>query len=260
MRLAILHILLVFIITGCGIEEAIRRNDDRYAVPGALDMPLTGIYKRYEYRFLDKYRITHEWPNTSYCKYGAYERQSTVPGKRTLFYDVLDIYEDGDVTRQRGTDANFNRFVRSIIWPGRSYIDAHGNRQNDPSQEVGLRALCFESWWIPSHMLVLRLHKLNLAEFEAKYSARYPEGRWTWETLDARSWRVQRTDRQHLRPRVGVGGPYQVWMTAIGDSGYTLALEMTASQDSLAQPQFFDALEAVYHHLIESVRIEPLVP
>lgn len=257
-RSVFLIALLALGLTGCGIEEALRRNDDRYARPGALDMPLTGIYKTYQYRFLDKYRLAHQWLNTSACDYSAHERPGQVPDKRTLFYDVFDIYEEGNVTKQRGSVMRFNNFVRSVISEERFYTDAYGQRKSHPSQETGFRPLCYESWWTASHALSLRLHKLTLAEFEVKFSERYPEGRWSSKTVDGRLWRVQETDQQHLRPRRGVGGPYQMWVTAIGDSGYVIGLEMTASQDSLAYPQFFDALEAVYRHLIESVRIEPL--
>lgn len=257
-RLLFLIPLLALGLGSCGIEEAVRRNDDRYAKPGVLDMPLTGIYKTYQYKFLDKYRVTHQWPNTSACTYSAYERPSQIPDKRTLFYDVLDIYEEGNVTKQRGSTAHFNRFVRSVTSEERFYTDAYGQRKSHPSQETGFRPLCFESWWTATHSLSLLLHKMTLAEFEAKFTQRYPEGRWSSKTVDGRLWRVQETDRQHLRPRRGVGGPYQMWVTAIGNSGYVIGLEMTASQDSLAYPQFFDALEAVYSHLIGSVRIEPL--
>ena len=148
----------------------------------------------------------------------------------------------------------------SVISPERFYTDAYGERKSHPSREVGFRPLCFESWWGPSLSLSLRLHKLSMPEFEAMYSQLYPEGRWSWKVLEGRRWRVQETDRQHLRPRKGVGGPYQTWITPIGDSGYAIALEMTASQDSLAYPKFFDALEQVYRRLIASVRIEPLTP
>lgn len=259
MTLRLLLILpLVFSLSSCGIEEAIRRNDDRYAKPGAMDMPLTGIYKTYQYKFLDTYRVTHQWPNTSACGYAALERPSQTLGKRTLFYDVLDVFEERGVTKQRDTKAYFNKYVRSVISEEKYYTDAYGQRKSHPSQETGFRPLCFESWWTASHSLSLRLHKLTLAEFETMFTKLYPEGRWSSKTLDGRLWRVQETDRQHLRPRRGVGGPYQTWVTTIGDTGYVIALEMTASQDSLAYPQFFDALEAVYRRLIGSVRIEPL--
>jgi len=260
-RVLALVLFAISLISGCGVEDALRRNDDRYARPGALDAPLTNVYMVYQYKFLDRYRVSHEWPYVSNCRYSGRERNPEIQNQNLRFYDALDIYEDGNVTKQRAAPGkNFNQFVRSEISPERFYTDAFGERKGYPSKEEGFRPLCYESWWGPSHALRLRLHKLSMPEFEAMYSELYPEGRWSWKVLEGRRWRVQETDRQHLRPRDGVGGPYQTWITPIGDSGYAIALEMTASQDSLAYPKFFDALEQVYRRLIASVRIEPLAP
>jgi len=290
MRLLLSVVMMLMIgLAGCGVEELIRRNDDRYAKPGAMDSPLTGIYKTYHYSLLNKYRVTHQWLESG-CTYGAYERPSKTPGQRTLFYDVLDIYEDGNVTKQRGADpTDFNRFVRSVKHQQPIYAQATeeeaeasvaaalkqarrssrtGIYESPPpdirkpiryeEMETGFRPLCYEDWWTPSHALILRLHKLTLAEFETMFSKRYPEGRWSIRMLNGRQWRVQETSVDKLRPRTGTGGPYQTWVTSIGDTGYVIALEMTASQDSLQFPQTFAAIEKVFHHLIESVRIEPL--
>ncbi|SMB21512.1 exported protein of unknown function [Sterolibacterium denitrificans] len=277
-------------IAGCSAENFIRKNDDQYAKPSVTDSPLTDVYKTYQYKLLDKYRVTHQWLFSG-CGYSAYERPSQELDKHTFFYDVLDIYEEVNITKQRGSTKHFNNFIRSVkhqqpIYTPTTKEEAEasvtaalerarrGSRtdiyESPPpdtrkpiryeEMEIGFRPLCFESWWTTSHSLSLRLHKLTLAEFEAMFTKLYPESRWSTKTLDGRLWRVQETDRQHLRPRRGVGGPYQTWVTAIGDSGYVIGLEMTASQDSLTYPQFFDALEAVYHHLISSVRIEPLIP
>jgi hypothetical protein len=45
-------LVLLTVLTGCGIEAAIKRNDDRYMQPGALDMPLTGFYNTYQFHLL----------------------------------------------------------------------------------------------------------------------------------------------------------------------------------------------------------------
>lgn len=116
--------------------------------------------------------------------------------------------------------------------------------------------LCHESWWTTSHSLSLRLHKLSMAEFEAMFSKRYPEGKWSSQVLSGRPWRVQETSIENLRPRRGVGGPYRTWVTAIGDTGYVIALEMTASQDSMKFPKAHAAIEEAYRHLINSVKVE----
>ncbi|HMM55780.1 MAG TPA: hypothetical protein PKC23_12265 [Candidatus Desulfobacillus sp.] len=256
----ILAVFMALALSACGIEEVIKRNDDRYARPGALDLPLTQIYETYQYKFLDKYRVTHQWLNTSNCDYAKLERPG-VGGKRSYFYDVLDIYEENGIAWQRGNGNKkftLKRYVTSDFYVGKTYVDVTGRLARHPDAETGYRPICFESWWGPSHAIDLYLYKMSLATFEERYSQRYPEGRWSDKVRNGRQWRVQETGRDRLRPRRGVDGPYLLWVTNVADTGYVIAIEMTASQDSLANPRFFDALEAVFYHLVDSVKVEPL--
>lgn len=257
-RLAPLALACALLLAGCGIEEAIRRNDDRYARPGALDLPLTQVYETYQYKFLDKYRVTHQWLNTSNCDYAKLERPG-VGGKRSYFYDVLDIYEENGIAWQRGDKRyDLKRYLNSDIYPSKIDVDASGRLVRIPERDLGYRPICFEFWWGPSHALNLRLHKMSMAAFEERFTKRYPEGRWSDKARNGRQWRVQETGRDRLRPREDVEGPYLIWATNVADTGYVIALTMTASQDSLANPRFFDALEAVFYHLVDSVKVEPL--
>ena len=50
-------LLCTVTMNGCGIEAAIKRNDDRYLNPGALDLPLTNYYDSYSFLFLRTYRV-----------------------------------------------------------------------------------------------------------------------------------------------------------------------------------------------------------
>lgn len=261
-RLMIVTLILTSGLAGCGVEEAIRRNDDRYARPGAMDSPLTGIYNTYQFGLLDRYRVTHQWTQSS-CSVTGVERRTTDINIRGRYFNELRIYEvSGKTWTSTGlADKNpydFDRYIRSVISEEKFYTDAYGKRQSHPSKEIGFQPLCYESWWTSSHSLSLRLHKLSMAEFEAMFSKRYPEGKWSSQVLNSRPWRVQETSVENLRPRRGVGGPYRTWATAIGDTGYVMALEMTASQDSMKLPEAHAAIEEVYLHLIKSVRIEPL--
>lgn len=248
------------LLSGCGIEGAIKRNDDRYMQPGALDFPLTGLYETYQYRFLDKYRITHQWLNSSNCGYGKYRTRAGRVGSSVETFAVDDIVEVGGKTYQvdeRGK-RDFDRSVRSVISEERHYTDASGQRKTFPSEQIGFHPLCFESWWTSSHYLRLRLQKRTLKELEQVFSDRYPEGQWTTKYLNGKVWRVQEVPLEKLRPRTGVGGPYQSWLLPLGDTGYTFALELGASKESLQYPEAHARFQTTFRHLIESVKIEPL--
>lgn len=285
------------LLSGCGIEGAIKRNDDRYMRPGALDSPLTGIYETYQYRFLDKYRITQQWVHTSSsCGFGGIERPDIRAGVRSLFYDTRDIYEEGGKTwlrsrTQGGQPEDFDRFVRSVkkqipIYapPTKEEVDASnkamqetiersrktGIAHNVPDsgrkpiryeeKETGFRALCDETWQVTSHFLTGFLYKRDLASWRAIWTERNPKGKWSERRVGANVWLVQETAEQDFKPRNGVGGPFQTWLLPIGDTGYTLALELGANQESLKYPDAHARFQAAYRHLIESVKIEPLRP
>ena len=282
------------LLSGCGIEGAIKRNDDRYMQPGALDAPLTGFYDTYQIKFLDKYRVTHQWPVVSNCKYS---KLPTLGRKNDRYkgevYAVDDIYEDSGSTKQRGAHPSwdFNRFVRSVkkqipIYapPTKEEVDASnkamqetiersrktGIAHNVPDsgrkpiryeeKETGFRALCDETWQVTSHFLTGFLYKRDLASWRAIWTERNPKGKWSERRVGANVWLVQETAEQDFKPRNGVGGPFQTWLLPIGDTGYTLALELGANQESLKYPDAHARFQAAYRHLIESVKIEPLRP
>ncbi|MFN7121691.1 MAG: hypothetical protein ACK4NM_06605 [Hydrogenophaga sp.] len=151
---------------------------------------------------------------------------------------------------------DFDPWVRSVTWVSRE------KGKEGQTKEVGFKPLCFESWWTSSHYLRLRIQKRSLAEFERVFSERYPEGKWRSESLNGLTWRVQQVPFGELRTRPlnGVGGPYQSWLTALGDSGYSLSMEMGASKESLDNPQAHADIEGVFKHLVSSLKVERLAP
>ncbi len=279
---------------GCGIEGAVRRNEDRYARPGAMDPPLTDIYKTYQFHLLDSYRVTHQWLESG-CGYSALELPGQVPGYRTLFYVVDDIYEEDGVTKQRGAHSakDFNRFVRSVkhqrpIYapPTREEIEASnkatweriertrktGVFESTPPDtrkpirheeiETGLRPLCFGSWWVTSHFLRGVLYKRDLASWQEIQTEKNPKGKWSERRVGGNLWLVQETAEHDFSPQPlnGVGGAFQTWLLPIGDTGYTIGIELGASRESLQYPDAHARFLSTFNHLIESVKIEPLRP
>lgn len=280
---------------GCSVvEETVRRNDDRYARPGAMDSPLTGIYKTYQFHLLDRYLVTHQWLESA-CSYSALEKKGATPGKRSYFYVVDDIYEVDGVTKQRGAHPakDFNRFVRSVKQQVPIYAPATqeevkasekamreriersrktGRMESAPpdstgrkpiryeEKEFGFQAVCGESWWVTSHLLNARLYKRDLATWRSMLAESNPKGRWTEHRVGANVWLAQETAEQDFGPRPlnGVGGPFQTWLLPIGDTGYTFALHLGASRESLQYPDAHARFQAAFRHLIESVKIEPI--
>lgn len=283
---------------GCGVvEETVRRNDDRYAQPGAMDSPLTGIYKTYQFNLLDKYRVTHQWLESG-CSYRGVEQKGSTPGKRSYLYIGRDIFEKDGKTwlRFEGmTPFDFDRFVRSVkqqvpiyapptkeeleasnkaLWEqiersrktGRMESATPDSTGRKPiryeEKEFGYRALCGETWQATNHSLTVFLHKRDLVSWRAIWTERNPKGKWSERRVGANVWLAQETAEQDFKPKPpnGFGGHFQTWLLPIGDTGYTLALELSANQESLKYPDAHARFQAAFRHLIESVKIEPLQP
>ncbi len=290
MKTMISCLLSVVLLGGCGIEEGIKRNDERYLKPGALDLPLTNVYDTYQYKFLDKYRITHQWPHTAgTCKYRAVIKDDPHGGR---YFPVRDIYEVDGHTWQAGTKTfeevkrtryvhptyptppptfdeyayshSFDRYVRSVKIMNPVYGKVKGVRQKIGEEEIegGLQSLCFESWYATSHSLVMRLHKQDQNTWKAQWTQFNPKGKWSEQRVGGNLWAVQETPEQELSPRApgAAGGWFQSWMLPIGDTGYTITLQLGASQESLQYPEAHARMKASFRHLIESVKIEPLQP
>lgn len=249
---------LLLVVAGCAVEEFVRKNDDRYLVPGAMDSPLTGVYNSYRFDLLDRYRITHEWLQSG-CRYRGVELPVEHGGRRGLRYVGRDIVEKDGKTWLRFSEGklfDFDPWVRSV-----PYVSRAKGREGTLI-EIGHKPVCFENWWATRHFVRLRLNKGSVADFEASFARDQPEGAWHNEHLNGLQWRVQQVPPERLRPReeTGPGGPYQTWITALGDTGYALSIEMGADAESLNQPRAHAAIGAVFQHLLRSIKVERLAP
>jgi hypothetical protein len=240
--------------------------EEQLLKPGALDSPGATNFDEYHFRFLDKYRVVHAWPLTSACKYAGlrtrYRMGETSYGDLHI---VDDIFEGNGSTRQRDADTpgggDFNRFVRSIKVQRPEYEMVNGVRgiSHYYENEEGLQPICFEAWVGSSHSLVMRLHKRDIATWKSQWSSYNPSGVWTEKSIGGNHWQVLENSEANLASS-GTGGWFRSYLTPVGDSGYTLALQLGATQRSLENPQAHAAFQTMFESLIESVKIEPLTP
>jgi hypothetical protein len=261
------------ILSGC-VSETVRKNDDRYMQPGALDPNLTGYYDVYNVSFLGKYRIQHEWPLPARaCKYGSMSTLGKDKDRYTgeVFW-VNSIFEDAGQTWQEsvmGAPRSFNPFVRSVIVKRPEYDSANGVLKTDKSRyvdrEEGLEPICFEAWTGTSHAVTIFLYKRTVNEWREAL-ARWSKGAYvsadakqSLETVLGNTWHIYRVP---LRPREinRIAGSYELRILPIADTGYSLALELGANAESLQNPQAHAAFKAMFQRLIESVKVEPLTP
>lgn len=256
MKLGIAIASALILLVGCSIEDAVRKNDDRYARPGAMDSPMREVYKTYQFKLMDRYRITHQFLFSG-CAYHRGDKQPSTALDGTLLYVGQDLIEKDGKSWLRFADGglfDFDRWVRSII------VESRETGSEGQPREIGLNSVCGQSWWGSSHLLSVRFHKT--VEMDRLAAAWTANGEWQTVNRNGMPWRVQKVplDQLHSPRPNSIGGPYQTWITTLGDSGYSIAFRMGASKDSLNHPQAHAQLEKIYMHLIDSLKVERLQP
>ena len=261
---SLLLVVIALSLTACGIASEVvnhEANDRRLLKPGALDVPINEIYSKYQYNFLDKYKISHDFIMAKGCSYRGKPVgiKDVIPGTNYAISPVLDVFEKYNHTYQRAYMINdvaklnpmsMDKYTRSEWQNG---TDSNGN----PMIATGFNPICFESWGGTSHTLVVKLYKQDVATWHQKLTKANPDGKFKEETIGGNKWLVQ-TNPVAERRINSTGGAFLHYTTAIADTGYTLTMQLGANQDSLQHPQAHAQMQAIFKHLIESVKIEPI--
>jgi hypothetical protein len=151
---------------------------------------------------------------------------------------------------------DFDPWVRSVKWVSQE------KGQEGQVREVGLNPICVESWWTSSHYLYAALRNASISDYENSFAKSYANAQWSTRQVNGLTWRVAQVPPLLLQPRGpnGGGGPYQAWLTALGDTGYVMSFQMGASKESLDHPQAHAAIESVLRHLVHSLKVERQPP
>jgi len=268
-RLSLFVLVLAFMLslTGCGIASEVinhEANDQRLLKAGALDLPVSDVYIKYQYSFLNKYQITHDFILAGGCTYnvGGVGIKDVPTGSNYVLKRAPSIFERDEHTYvsvfqtkdvNQLNPRNIDRYVRPEFDRG---LDPYGNPL---PKGKGFQPMCFESWGGTSHVLAIKLYKKDIATWKSDLSQVNPNGKFTEETINGNKWLVQTNDIAQ-RALNGTGGAYLHYSTAIGNTGYTLTIQLGANQDSLKYPQAHAQMKAIFKHLIESVKIEQIKP
>lgn len=250
---------------GCSVVSGLAQSDERYMKPGALDGPTPSAYATYSYKFMRRYRVTHDWVRTTPCWYRAREVPEAVKPHPSDFWDAPEIYEEDGKTWQGsnigGPPKEIDRLVTSVK------VVSRARGEEGQLVEVGNQSMCEESWWTSSHFLVVRLRRGDMESVrdnvtrQALAAGARPEAvQWTRRMLNGIEWLVLHVSPDQLiarRPN-SIGGPFETWIAPLADTGYSISFTLGASKESLDFPQAHAAFQATFMRLVNSLRVEPL--
>lgn len=264
--------LLGAVLSSCGFvfhQLSDKTMEERLLKPGALDSPIPKKFITYSFRFFDRYWIRHKWPVSSSCRYGAL-RASGVDSDG--FYRggpmyVFPIFEhegsiwqenlDRPPTRMNALFRGVPHVVTSSPLQGKESSESK-DRAVQKVREGGFGTMCGESWVGIEMSVAMQFFQRTQDQWAAILDEKLPpQGlKKTWETVGSNTWMAYTADLQPKQPNV-LGGPYKVYVTPVADSGFTIAISMRANQESIKTPEAFQAMDVLFHRLLESVKIEP---
>ena len=258
---SLLLVVIALSLTACGIASEVvnhEANDRRLLKPGSLDVPINEIYSKYQYNFLDKYKISHDFIMAKGCSYRGKPVgiKDVIPGTNYAISPVLDVFEKYNHTYQRAYMINdvaklnpmsMDKYTRSEWQMG---TDTNGN----PRMMKGFQSMCFETWQGTQHFLSISLNKRKLA---APNIYGFKEGVISHQTIGNNHWDIQKFDYQPYAINSS-GRLVESWVLPIAETGYIFIFEFGANQDSLQHPQAHAQMQTIFKHLIESVKIEPI--
>lgn len=266
MKRMMIGLITTLILGGCGIKQVIQRNDDQYMVPGALDVPLSSYHNTYTFKFMDRYKVTYDGPVDGGCRYHGVTKVPKGASYEGSTYNIRDIFEKDGKTWQRFegmTPLDLSSYFRSIKAMQPLYEVVNGVEKRtgrEEEVEVGLQSICFKDWYRTGHTLILRIHKRDIATWRTQWSTYNPHGRWSMHHIGGNDWWLLANDEDTLLPAPpgGTGGWFQSWLLPIGDTGYTMSIQLGANQKSLQYPKMHEQMKATLRHMVESVKIEAL--
>lgn len=222
--------------------------------PGALEFPLSLHFDQFRYELFDAFHLQHDWP-VSYRGKCALVGSVTVPGLNTptggIVRDVPRFFEkDGQTWQVRSTRPDDPRPISHATHSAIKLV-------NGEEQEWGYRPLCSGGSVVTHHLITIQLNKRTLSEVVAGWQRSAPGIAFSSQQVGSNRWTVGRMPELLPRGR-GYGGPHQVWILPLGDTGYTWIMTFGANQESLKYPDAHATFERVIEHMVGSVRVEPM--
>ncbi len=264
-----LWLAIAFSLMACSniIEQIKEKNREDYilSTPGAYDpvVPDKPNYLTHEFNFLEKYRISHDWPyGFDVCHYSAMILPKS-QGNGTWYgsYRRLgDMFEYKGETFQEASVVGYPKGSRTS-----SSIDNHVRTWKKVDslgveRTYGYKPICSQSLLGSSQSIYISLYSSEpkwLKKIVAKTSKDDLEKYFFKEKINGMEWLVRRKKYRESEPN-RYGFDIERWILKIKDTDYYYSFSFLANKESLRHPQMHAKMKKIFRHLIESVKIEAL--
>lgn len=180
---------------------------------------------------------------------------------------VFPIFErEGSIWQERlempptKVNALFRSVKRQVPISTRQEGDVKGKlgEKRYEEREDGLGWMCEQNWQGIGMGVEMRFYERTLSQWTAILDETYPQRdlKKAWEVIGKNTWMAYVATLQPPQLNM-IGGPYKIYVTPVADSGFTIAISMRANQDSIKNPEAFQAMDVLFHRLLESVKVEP---
>ncbi|NML25119.1 hypothetical protein [Zoogloea dura] len=180
---------------------------------------------------------------------------------------VFPIFErEGSIWQERfeGGATGVNALFRSVKRQVPISTRQEGDVKDKPDEkryeerEDGLGWMCEQNWQGIGMGVEMRFYERTLSQWTAILDETYPQRdlKKAWEVIGKNTWMAYVATLQPPQLNM-IGGPYKIYVTPVADSGFTIAISMRANQESIKNPEAFQAMDVLFHRLLESVKVEP---
>lgn len=231
--------------------------DNRLYPSGIPPHQQTGVVTlgpTYSFRFVEKWRISHAWVqglNILPCRYRG-NVFGRLPGFSSLASEAQGpMFEhDGGVY----SATTFEKTGDQIVFFELSY-QLLGERTLDRKFEGKYTPLCSQPFSSPNGM-ALWIVKPDAA----KGTDMWVDGAVP-TVINGRTWLVKKVPSVDMGPASDRASPMEYWTLKIPNSPYWLHMRFSGSRRSIEEyPTEHTHLLALFHQLIESVKLEPITP
>jgi len=219
-----------------------------------------GIQDHYSYRFVDRWRISHDWLSGPVDLRGC-QGYGSNPFRRLSGYGVLGIENMEPLIERNG--------ILYSIYEHKGSFRLGSPRERiygtDPNGKFeGFSPFCVHFFRDSKDGLGLYIVKPD----PAKGTDTWIEGA-NAVTINGLKWlRKQEPIRDWSQNRAQQAGPIDYWVLKIPDTQYWLYLSFSASSGAaseygtgaIAHPEKHKRLLELFHEIVASVKLEPIVP